>query len=80
MISLVVPLFVSSFMRSEDLADAMECRGYDPKEERTKYRKMAFSSRDLLAFLIVTCFAAAFITISATSFDAYIFFFGVIVK
>ncbi len=80
MVSLVVPLFVSSFMRSEDLADAMECRGYDPKAKRTKYRKMSFSYRDLIAFLFVTAFGVLFILCSALSFDAYSSFFGVIVK
>ncbi len=80
MISLIVPLFVSSFMRSEDLADAMECRGYDPKAKRTKYRKMSFSFRDLLAFLFVTSFACLFIASSALSFDAFLSIFGVIAK
>lgn len=80
MVSLVIPLFVSSFIRSEDLADAMECRGYDPKAKRTKYRKMRFSWKDLVAFVLVSALAALFITVSATHFDAYSFFFGVNVK
>ena len=35
-ISLIIPLFVSSFQRSEELADSMEARGYDPKAKRTR--------------------------------------------
>jgi len=80
MVSLIVPLFVSSFVRSEDLADAMESRGYDPKGKRTKYRVMHASVSDLFAFLFASAFAALFIYTSVTSFDAYSVFFGVNVK
>lgn len=52
-ISLIIPLFISSIDRSEQLADAMEARGYDPKEKRTRYRVLRFHMRDLLACLIV---------------------------
>ena len=37
-ISLIVPLFISALQRSEELANAMEARGYDPSAERTKFR------------------------------------------
>lgn len=37
-VPLLVPLFVSSFNRAEDLATAMEARGYRGGEGRTKYR------------------------------------------
>ena len=49
--SLIIPLFVSSFMRSEELANAMECRGYDPRLQRTKYRKLKFHLADLFVAL-----------------------------
>lgn len=49
--SLIIPLFVSSFMRSEELANAMECRGYDPRLPRTKYRKLKFHLADLFVAL-----------------------------
>lgn len=51
--SLIVPLFISAIERSEELANAMEVRGYDPKAKRTKYRKLRFGWRDIIAFLIV---------------------------
>ena len=53
LISLMVPLLVSAFQRSDELADAMEARGYNPYEKRTSYRKLSFTYRDLVAFLIV---------------------------
>ena len=52
-ISLIVPLFVSAIQRSEELSDAMEARGYNPRAKRTKYRKLSFSWRDVIAFLLV---------------------------
>lgn len=80
MVSLIVPLFVSSFVRSEDLADAMECRGYDPKKKRTKYRSMKFTYRDLIAFMITSAFLAFYIYSSVTGFDFFKFAFGMEVK
>lgn len=51
-ISLIIPLFVSAIQRSEELSDAMEARGYDPRAKRTKYRKLTFSWRDAIALLV----------------------------
>lgn len=52
-ISLIIPLFVSAIQRSEELSDAMEARGYNPRAKKTKYRRLTFSWRDVLAFLFV---------------------------
>ena len=52
-ISLMIPLFVSAIQRSEELANAMEARGYDPRAKRTKYRLLTFSWRDLVAIILV---------------------------
>ncbi|WP_427814525.1 energy-coupling factor transporter transmembrane component T family protein [Enterococcus sp. 22-H-5-01] len=56
-VPLLIPLFVSSFNRAEDLATAMEARGYRGGEGRSKYRKLQWMNRDtivLLVFAIVT--------------------------
>lgn len=50
-ISLMIPLFVSAIQRSEELANAMEARGYDPRAKRTKYRLLSFHWKDLFALL-----------------------------
>ena len=52
-IALIIPLFVSALSRSEELANAMIVRGYDPKAKRTRYRKLRFSWRDIIAFILV---------------------------
>jgi energy-coupling factor transport system permease protein len=79
-VSLIVPLFVSSFVRSEELANAMECRGYDPKAKRSRYRRLAFSWSDLLETLFVASFLALFIYVSVTKFDAYGAWLGLTLK
>src|SRR5574344_116306 len=79
-ISLIVPLFVSSFMRSEELADAMECRGYDPASKRTRYRVEKFRWLDLVETLIVSVFAALFIYVSVANINFYELFWGLTVR
>ena len=51
-LSLIVPLFVSAFQRAEDLANAMEARGYAPGEPRTRYKVLKMQGRDWLALLL----------------------------
>lgn len=52
-IPLLIPLFVSSFKRAEELAVAMEARGYRGGEGRTKYRQLSWGLKDtgMLALL-----------------------------
>ncbi len=52
-LSLIVPLFVSAFQRAEDLANAMEARGYAPGEKRTRYKQLKMTLKDWL--LLVAC-------------------------
>lgn len=47
-VALIVPLFVSALQRSDELANAMIARGYDPRAKRTRYRILRFSWRDLI--------------------------------
>lgn len=45
-IPLLIPLFISSFKRAEELAIAMEARGYRGGEGRTKYRTLKWGVAD----------------------------------
>lgn len=54
-VPLLIPLFVSSFDRAEDLALAMEARGYRGGEGRTKYRLLHWQWQDTLT---IVCLAA----------------------
>ena len=54
-ISLLVPMFVVSFKRADDLANAMESRGYVIGEKRTSIDIMKLEFRDYFAlFLVLT--------------------------
>lgn len=48
-IPILIPLFVSSLNRAEDLATAMEARGYQGGEGRSKYRVLKYAKRDAFA-------------------------------
>lgn len=58
MVSMLVPLFVSSFKRADDLALAMEARCYKGGEGRTKLHPLVFARRDAIATVIGVLFAA----------------------
>lgn len=51
-VPLLVPLFVSAFKRAEELAMAMEARGYQGGEGRTKLRELNITKQDWFAFII----------------------------
>lgn len=58
-IPLLVPLFVSAFKRAEELAIAMEARGYRGGEGRTKYRQLKWQTADtllMLSLVVLTIF------------------------
>ncbi|MDR7002953.1 energy-coupling factor transport system permease protein [Neobacillus niacini] len=52
-IPLLIPLFVSSFKRAEELAVAMEARGYRGGEGRTKYRQLSWNNRDSIQIVVL---------------------------
>lgn len=52
-IPLLIPLFVSSFKRAEELAIAMEARGYRGGEGRTKYRQLSWRIGDTLMLALL---------------------------
>ena len=48
MIAIIIPLFISAFKRADELAIAMESRGYRGEAGRTRLRTSVFSWRDFL--------------------------------
>ena len=52
-VPLLIPLFVSAFKRAEDLATAMEVRGYRGGEGRTRYRQLDWRFIDTLSLLLL---------------------------
>lgn len=62
-ISLIIPLFVSAIERSEELANAMEARGYDPRSKRTHFQKLQFHFIDIIGLFIVLVIFGAVLTL-----------------
>jgi len=61
-ISLLIPMFVISFKRADDLANAMEARGYIVGEKRTKLDELKLRWRDYLVMAItVLAFAGVIV-------------------
>ena len=56
LIPLLVPLFISAFRRANDLAMAMEARGYHGGEGRTKMRPLEYKNRDKAAYLAMVLY------------------------
>lgn len=50
--SLIVPLLVSAFQKADDLSNAMDARGYDPHEKRTRSRQYRIKFLDVLIFAL----------------------------
>ncbi|MCR5208095.1 MAG: energy-coupling factor transporter transmembrane protein EcfT [Eubacterium sp.] len=63
LVPVLIPLFVSSFRRANDLAYAMECRCYRGGEGRTKMKKMHLKTRDYLSLSAVLIYLAGIILI-----------------
>lgn len=57
LIPLLVPLFVSSFRRADDLATAMECRCYQGGSGRTRMKQLHYRQSDILClgFMLLFC-------------------------
>ena len=54
MIPILVPLFISSFRRADELAMAMESRCYRGGKGRTRMKKLQFQKRDFIAFIVMS--------------------------
>ncbi len=64
MVPLLVPLFISSFRRADDLALAMEARCYRGGEGRTKMKQLKYKKIDVIAFAIMMTYVGSFVVIS----------------
>lgn len=58
LVPILIPLFISSFRRANELAYAMECRCYRGGEGRTKMKVVKMEKRDYIALVVVLVFIA----------------------
>ena len=63
LIPILIPLFLSSFRRAEELAIAMECRCYHGDEGRTKLNVLHYQTRDYLVLGYYAVLVAAVIAL-----------------
>ena len=62
-ISLLVPMFIISFKRSDDLANAMEARNFIPGARRTRLHVLAWSKMDTIVMITSVLFLAGSIVV-----------------
>jgi energy-coupling factor transport system permease protein len=58
-VPLFVPIFVAAFRRAEDLATAMEARGFRGTQLRTRMHQLHMTRQDLIAALIALAVSLA---------------------
>ncbi|NLD25960.1 MAG: energy-coupling factor transporter transmembrane protein EcfT [Acholeplasmataceae bacterium] len=67
-ISLLVPMFVISYRRAYDLADAMEARGYIPESERTTISLLKFRFVDYISLVLVVLILTSLIVLKVMGY------------
>ena len=64
LVPVLVPLFISSFRRADELATAMECRCYRGGTGRTSLKQLKITSVDIFATVVFVLFCALIILIN----------------
>lgn len=49
--SLIIPLFISAISRSDELANALTARNYNPLAKRSKYRQLKWKLKDTMSMI-----------------------------
>ncbi|MCQ2524736.1 MAG: energy-coupling factor transporter transmembrane protein EcfT [Lachnospiraceae bacterium] len=61
LVPLLIPLFISAFRRANDLATAMEARGYRGGDHRTKMKPLKYKKLDAMAYLVLFAYLGVII-------------------
>lgn len=64
-VSLIVPMFIVSYHKADDLATAMEAKGYNPGSERTRLYIMKYKTRDYLTYTFSLLLTTGMILVGA---------------
>ena len=64
LVSILIPLFISSFRRADELATAMECRCYCGGEGRTRLRQLKSAPRDYISLAVTVIFLVCVIVVN----------------
>ncbi len=68
LIPILIPLLISSFRRADELADAMDARCYSGSKNRTRFKKLTFTYRDLLGLVLIAGLIAGIILLNNSGF------------
>ncbi len=69
--AIMIPLFVSSFRRADELAIAMECRCYHGGEGRTRMRTLHYRASDFVILALFVVYAAAVVWLNSIKIFGY---------
>lgn len=72
LIPVLIPLLISSFRRADELADAMDARCYSGSKNRTKYKKMRLTWRDLIGTVVIAGLITGVVYLNITGFLAVV--------
>ncbi|MBO4323467.1 MAG: energy-coupling factor transporter transmembrane protein EcfT [Clostridia bacterium] len=64
LVPILIPLLVSAFRRADELGNAMDARCYSGSKNRTKYKKLTLTFRDLIAALTFAALITGIILIN----------------
>ena len=68
-IPILIPLLISAFRRADELGDAMDARCYTNSPHRTKYKKLTFTWRDLVAAVAAAALIAGVVLFNVYAYD-----------
>ncbi|MCD8205163.1 MAG: energy-coupling factor transporter transmembrane protein EcfT [Clostridia bacterium] len=63
-IPILIPLLISAFRRAEELGDAMDARCYSNTKNRTKYKKLTLTYRDLIITIVFAVMIAGVVLLN----------------
>ena len=72
LIPVLIPLLISSFRRADELADAMDARCYSGSKNRTKYKKLKLTWRDLIGTVVIAGLITGVVFLNITGFLAVV--------
>ena len=70
-IPILIPLLISAFRRADELGDAMDARCYTNSPHRTKYKKLTFTWRDLVAAVAAAALIAGVVLFNVYAYDIW---------
>lgn len=78
-IPILIPLLISAFRRADELGDAMDARCYTNSPHRTKYKKLTFTWRDLVAAVAAATLIAGAVLFNVYAYDIWPAAYGYVV-